>query len=366
MKRMAAVLFFLAFFLYNGNACADASAAIVIEESTGRILYASNENERLPMASTTKIMTALVALENSELDEVVTASENAFGVPGTSIYLEKGESLTLEQMLYGLMLASGNDAAVAIAEHVGGSVDGFCAMMNARAAALGCLDTHFVTPHGLPSDNHYTTAKDLVWIAREALKIPIFRKIVSTQRATLPWANHTYDRVLNNKNKLLSTYPGAIGVKTGYTKAAGRCLVFAAERNDMTLIGVVLNCPDWFVQSQALLDVAFADYKVHTALESGEAVRDILVLNGTLNRVTLEAGASLASPIAQSEDPEIVFTWPESIEAGFDKGAILGSAALVIDGQEICSVPLIAAEAVPRRSFHDGISRTIRNWCIAP
>ena len=148
MKRFAAVLFFFIAFLYNGYARADAAAAVVLEAQTGRVLYAVNETQTLPMASTTKIMTALVALENADLSDIVTTGDNAYGVPGTSIYLQKGEQLTLEQMLYGLMLASGNDAAVAIAEHVGGSVSGFCDMMNARARQIGCENTHFVTPHG--------------------------------------------------------------------------------------------------------------------------------------------------------------------------------------------------------------------------
>ena len=230
MKRIVAALFFFTVFLYNGAAKAEPAAAAVIEAETGRVLYAVNENVQLPMASTTKVMTALVAIENGQLSDLVTAGENAYGVPGTSIYLEKGESLTLEQLIYGLMLASGNDAAVAIAEHVGGSVGGFCALMNARAASLGCVNTHFVTPHGLPAADHYTTALDLCRIAQAAMEQPFFRRVVSTQRATIPWKNHPGDRVLNNKNRLLSTYPGALGIKTGYTKAAGRCLVFAAER----------------------------------------------------------------------------------------------------------------------------------------
>ena len=222
MKRFAAVLFFFIAFLYNGYARADAAAAVVLEAQTGRVLYAVNEMQTLPMASTTKIMTALVALENADLSDIVTTGDNAYGVPGTSIYLQKGEQLTLEQMLYGLMLASGNDAAVAIAEHVGGSVSGFCDMMNARARQIGCENTHFVTPHGLPAQQHYTTAYDLALIAREAMKNADFRRIVSTQRATLPWQGHDYDRVLTNKNRLLSAYPGALGIKTGYTRSGQR------------------------------------------------------------------------------------------------------------------------------------------------
>ena len=364
MKRIVGVLFFFAVFLYNVPAAADPAAAAMIEEKTGRVLYAFHEEQELPMASTTKIMTALLAIENCELQETVTTGENAFGVPGTSIYLEKGETLTLEQILYGLMLASGNDAAVAIAEHVGGSIAGFCDMMNSRAAALGCLHTHYATPHGLPAADHYTSALDLCRIAREAMRLPFFRQVVSTQRATIPWESHDYDRVLNNKNKLLSTYPGAIGVKTGYTKAAGRCLVFAAERDGMTVIGSVLNCPDWFDASARLLDQAFEEYRMYEALRKGEIVHWLPVSNGTEDGVELLAAESLSAPLLSDETAEIGFRWPQVQAAGFDKGDRLGTAFLTVNGEELCSVPLIAAQGVPERSFRFGLERTGSQWLL--
>ena len=364
MKRIAGLLFFLGVFLYNVPAAAEPAAAAVIEEKTGRVLYALNEEQELPMASTTKIMTALLAIENCDLQEAVTAGENAFGVPGTSIYLEKGETLTLEQMLYGLMLASGNDAAVAIAEHVGGSMEAFCEMMNLRAAELGCLHTHYATPHGLPADDHYTSALDLCRIARQAMTMPFFRQVVSTQRATIPWENHAYERVLNNKNKLLSTYPGAIGVKTGYTKAAGRCLVFAAERDGMTVIGSVLNCPDWFDQSARLLDQAFAEYDRYEALRAGEIVHWLPVSGGTEEGVELITAEALAAPLRAGESAEIGFRWPQIQAAGFEKGDRLGTAFLTVNGEELCSVPLIAAQSVPERSFRYGLGRTGAEWLL--
>ena len=175
--------------LLNGHARAQeeklietsAKAAVLIEKNTGRVLYRCNEETALPMASTTKVMTALLALEEGQLDDVVTVSRNAFGVPGTSIYLSEGEKLTLRDLLYGLMLASGNDAAVAIAEHIGGSVDAFCRRMTERAAELGCQNTVFLSPNGLPTPGHHTTAYDLALIAREAMNHPEFREIVSTR-----------------------------------------------------------------------------------------------------------------------------------------------------------------------------------------
>ena len=196
-KRWAAGLFIALIFMYNhGGGLAQgetsAKAACVMEMETGRVLLEYNARARLPMASTTKVMTALLAIENGDLSSEVTCSSNAFGVPGTSIYLAEGETLTLEQMLYGLMLASGNDAAVAIAEHIGGSVPQFVRMMNARAAELGAAGTHFSNPNGLPDDTHVTTAYDLARIARAAMGNEAFRRIVSTRSAQIPWAGRTW------------------------------------------------------------------------------------------------------------------------------------------------------------------------------
>lgn len=365
MKRFAAVLFFFAAFLYNGIAHADAAAAAVIEAETGRVLYALNETQRLPMASTTKIMTALLALENASLDDMVTAGENAFGVPGTSIYLQKGETLTMEQMLYGLMLASGNDAAVAIAEHVAGSVDAFCDMMNAHAQLLGCQNTHFVTPHGLPAEQHYTTAYDLALIAREAMDNADFRRIVSTQRATIPWQGHDYDRVLTNKNRLLSTYAGALGIKTGYTRAAGRCLAFAAERDGMTLIGVVLNCPDWFDQSAALLDQTFEKYEMYQALDAGEIVADLAVSNGVVDTVRVVLRKRLAAPVQKGVIPNIRLTLPDSLQAGFDADVPVGAAELLDGNETIATVLLYPQQAVAEHTFLTGIRQALDNWLVA-
>lgn len=362
MKRIASALFFLTLLLYNSSACADAAASIVIEASTGRVLHAFNADTQLPMASTTKIMTALLALENCSLNEMVTAGEHAFGVPGTSIYLEKGETLTMEQMLYGLMLASGNDAAVAIAEHISGTVEEFCVLMNARAKELGCVNTHYVTPHGLPAANHYTTARELAIIAQMAMQNEVFRTIVSTQRAAIPWVSRGYDRVLNNKNRLLSTYDGALGIKTGYTKAAGRCLVFAAERDGMTLIGVVLNSPDWFNASAALLDNAFERYEMKLAYQAGEYIADVEVTDGVLDSVAVVAENAVAAPVLKNEEPSIVVTLPQSLPAGFEAGEIIGVAELVLSDETLVSVPLVTAYGVERRTFLGEFRRQFENW----
>ena len=367
MKRIVAGLFFAALLLYNGHARAETAArsAILIEMETGRVLYAQNAREPLPMASTTKIMTALLAIEKGDLNAIVTAGPNAFGVPGTSIYLSEGEQLTLEQMLYGLMLASGNDAAVAIAEHIGGTAEDFCRMMTERAAELGCKDTVFLTPHGLPAEGHHTTARDLALIAREAMKNPQFRQIVSTQRASIPWPGRDYDRVLTNKNKLLSAYPGALGVKTGYTKAAGRCLVFAAERDGMTLLGVVLNCPDWFQEAAALLDLGFQEWQMVTILNAGEAVRSLPVINGVRDSVTVVTAADVAAPVRVDAWPDLIIDLPDSLPSGIVLGQQVGSVSLLDGGETLITVPLIAAEAVPERAFRFSLERLLNAWPVA-
>ena len=339
-----------------------AKAAVLLEEKTGKVLYAQNETLPLPMASTTKVMTALLAMEYGHMEEVVTTSRNAFGVPGTSIYLSQGEKLTLEQMVYGLMLASGNDAAVAIAEHIGGSVDKFCTMMTERAAELGCQNTVFKTPHGLPNSIHHTTAYDLALIAREAMRYPLFRKIVSTQRGTIPWEGREYNRILNNKNRLLSTYQGATGIKTGYTKAAGRCLVFGAERNGLEVVGVVLNCPGWFDEAAKIMDFGFANYRYVVMLGDGEQVRSLPVTDGTVPEVVIRLQGDLAAPVGLEEWPQMEFDLPESIKAGIEAGQAVGTARLTLNGKVLVERPLIAANEVMPRTFRYGIRKVIEQW----
>lgn len=361
----ACVLFSLLFFSPVAAQAEGARASILIEAKTGRVLYESNAHEALPMASTTKVMTALLALERGNLDDMVTAGPNAFGVPGTSIYLSLGERLTLRDMLYGLMLASGNDAAVAIAEHIGGTVPDFCRMMTERAEEIGCENTVFTTPHGLPADGHHTTAWDLALIAREAMQNPVFREIVSTQRATLPWSGHEYSRVLNNKNKLLSAYAGAMGVKTGYTKAAGRCLVFAAERNGLELIGVVLNCPDWFDEAAAILDRGFENWQMAQVLSAGESVREIPVTGGVQASVRAVAQSDAAVPVAWDAWPDLFIDLPESLAAPVKAGQVIGAARMVDQGETLLTVPLLSAENVPERSFRYGGERILALWPLA-
>ena len=237
-----------------------AKACVVMERNSGRVLYEKNPHEQLPMASTTKIITALTVLNNCNLDEVVTVPAKACGIEGSSIYLRQGEKLTVKELLYGLMLRSGNDCAIALALHVGGSIEGFAQMMNKTAADLGCQNSNFVNPHGLHDANHYTSASDLATITCQALKNEQFAEIVSTKSVKIANDGYDYPRVLVNKNKLLANFCDADGVKTGFTKKAGRCFVGSATRNGMQVVVVVLNCGPMFEETAKMLDVAFANY----------------------------------------------------------------------------------------------------------
>ena len=341
-----------------------AKAAVLIEQNTGAVLYGYNEDLPLPMASTTKVMTALLAIEQGHLDDVVTTSQNAFGVPGTSIYLEQGEQLTLEEMIYGLMLASGNDAAVAIAEHIGGSVEKFCQMMTDRARELGCKDTVFYTPHGLPNDKHHTTAHDLALIARQAMTYPFFRQVVSTQRATIPWRSRAYDRVLTNKNKLLANYPGATGIKTGYTKAAGRCLVFGAQREGLSVIGVVLNCPDWFNAAAGIMDAGFEKYEYVSLFQDGETIRALPVLEGEKGSVNAVIKGDLGAPMEKGLWPQVEIELPDFVDAGVLAGQELGVVKMTYNGKVLAEQTLAADKSVPRITFRTYLGQLASQWLL--
>ena len=238
------------------RASASAGAEIAMELTTRTVLTESNADKRMPMASTTKIMTAIIIAEDCNLDEEITVPDAAVGVEGSSIYLKKDERIDVRDLLYGLMLRSGNDSAVALAIHHSGSVENFVTVMNERAKRIGADNTNFKNPSGLPDDEHYTTARDLCNIACYAMNNEIFREVVSSKSHVGKF------RSFENKNKMLYRYEGANGVKTGYTLKAGRCLVSSAERDGMDVVTVVLNCYDMYERSSAILDQCFYAYKL--------------------------------------------------------------------------------------------------------
>lgn len=256
-----------------------AQAAALIDVTSGRLLYSSHGDDELRIASLTKIMTAIVAIEHGQLDKPVKVSKNAFGKEGSSIYLKLGEQMTLENMLYGLMLRSGNDAATAIAEQVGGSEEGFVYLMNEEARHLGLNHSHFMNPHGLDVDGHYSSANDLAQLTAYAMHNAVFKEIVKTPTKKAPNPNESWDYKWDNKNKMLRLYDGADGVKTGYTKKAFRCLVSSATRNGQQLVAVTLNDGDDWNDHGKMLDYGFEYYPLKQLTEKGQNVKgyDLIV-----------------------------------------------------------------------------------------
>ena len=289
MKRVFSlilVVFFILSVTKNVNALSvSAECACIIDMSTGRVIYEKNAHKQHTMASTTKIMTALIALENSKLDDVVTVSKTAAGKEGTSLYLKAGQKASMEDLLYGLMLQSGNDAAVAIAEGVSGSVEEFAKLMTERAHSIGAKNSSFKNPNGLDEEGHYTTAYDLALITKEAMKNEKFSEIVSTKSKTILEGTQT----VSNHNKMLRNYDGCIGVKTGFTKKSGRCLVSAAKRNGVGIITVTLNAPDDWRDHTNMLDYGFSTTEYFPVILSGMTINTITVKDGTSKTVEVTA-----------------------------------------------------------------------------
>ncbi len=301
-----------------------AECACVIDMSTGRVIYEKNMHKTHTMASTTKIMTALIALENSNLTDVVTVSNNAAGEEGTSLYLKVNQKATMEDLLYGLMLQSGNDAAIAIAEGVAGSVEKFATMMTERAKKLGAQSTSFKNPNGLDEEGHYTTAYDLALITHEAMKNENFAKIVSTKSKQILDGTQT----VSNHNKMLRQYDGCIGVKTGFTKKSGRCLVTAAERGGVSVIAVTLNAPNDWNDHTNMLDYAFSVTDYFPVILSGMTVNTVTVKNGSSNTVELTAKEDFY--ISENKDDKfknitVKCDIPKEVTAPVKKGDKMGT-----------------------------------------
>lgn len=339
----------------------DAAAALVMEAGSGRVLYSKNPTAKRSIASTTKIMTAIIALENGDPEDIVTVSSKAAGTAGSSINLGAGQKFTLMELLYGMLMNSGNDAAVAIAEHIGGSVEAFAGMMNSKARELGADDTVFVTPHGLDAEGQYSTAHDLAIITRYALKNPVFAKIVSTNISSIP------GRQLYNTNELLEIYPGADGVKTGYTGKAGRCLVASATRDGMRIISVVLGSPTRYKRaeaSKAILDYSFENYTMNRLIDAGSIYKKIPVHKGVAATVTVKAFDTVEIPLRQDELERLetrVFL-PQSLEAPVYAGTDTGSIEYLIDGEVVGQTMLTVWGNVRRKTYFDYLGSIIDSW----
>ncbi len=336
-----------------------AKSAVLMEAETGRILYEKNANTRMPMASTTKIMTALLALESGDINARVTVSQNAASQEGSSMYLKSGETLSLGQLVEGLMLASGNDAAVAIAEHLAGSVDAFAEKMTARAKTMGCQNTHFKNPNGLPDAEHFTTATELAEITRQALRNEEFCRIVSQKTANVG------GRVLSNHNKLLSMYEGAIGVKTGFTKASGRTLVSAAERAGVRLVAVTLSAPDDWNDHIKMLDEGFSKVEKKTILQKGDWAGEISVLDAEKEKINTKYESDFAWPVLETDTTEIKMQVKKEVNAPVLQEENVGVAEVFINGEKAGEVDILASESAEKKpvpTFWDRLWFVVEMW----
>ncbi|KXG43357.1 serine hydrolase [Tepidibacillus infernus] len=334
-----------------------AQGAALIDVKSGRILFEKNGDQKMRIASLTKIMTAIVAIENGNLEDMVTTSDNAYGTEGSSIYLKRGEQLTLEDMLYGLMLRSGNDAAVAIAEHIGGSVEGFAFLMNEKAKILGMNHTHFVNPHGLDDKEHYSTPKDMAILTAYALKNSTFKKIVRTKVKTAPLADESWDRQWINKNKLLHMYQWADGVKTGYTKIAKRCLASSATKNGFQLASITLNASDDWNDSMQMLEYGFNNYSPYE-ITKGTYAGYVKVNKNQV--VHLETAHDFFYLLKEDEKQRLRKKVNIQYVNTFVSEQIVGNIQLYLDNQYIGSIPVKIRKE--KESWKENILSVFNRW----
>lgn len=341
MKTLLAVM--LAFTFSVPCVKTEAKSYAVIERSSGRILYQMNGQAKMPMASTTKVMTALLVIENLDLDKTYTVPDEAVGIEGSSIYLKKGEELTGRELLYGLMLASGNDSAYALAILTGGSTENFVSQMNRRAEDMNLNSTHFADPCGLASNNHYTSAIDLSHLCAYAMENEIFREIVGTKNKQI-----SGNRYLYNKNRILGGFLGGNGIKTGYTTASGRCLCASAERNGMELICVVLNDRNWFSDCENLMEQGFREYTFTQIAKKGEKAGNINIYGGKEEKCDIIYKNDVFYPLKANER-----IMGESrgfnLSAPINIGDVGGVSDFYLSGEKIASVDLVCEKSIEKK-----------------
>lgn len=337
-----------------------AVSAVLIEAETGTVLYQKNAGERRAMASTTKIMTALLTIEAGDLDREFTVDPLAIRVEGTSMGLQEGDRVSRRDLLYGILLPSGNDAANAAAVSVSGSIPEFVKLMNSKAQELGLSDTHFVTPSGLDADGHYTTALDLARLTAYAMKEETFCEIVACRSAEVEFGNPPYKRTLYNSNKMLARYDGAIGVKTGFTDNARRCLVSAAERDGVTLIAVTLNAGDDWNDHTKMLDYGFTQVKAYP-LELGCDTRVSVAGTGKSVGVYSHEETLALTPQKRTRITRRVML-PAFVYGTVDKGDKLGEIQFFLDGELVKTCPLYADSTVTVPKEELSLFRRILEW----
>lgn len=371
------VIFLCAILLMQQNVYSDeiklpdveALGAIIIDANTSRVLWGRNEHTPLANASTTKIMTAIVALENGNLNDIVRVSSNAAATPEVKMYLKTGEEIKLEYLIYALMLQSSNDAAVAIAEHIAGDVKTFCNMMTQRAKELGAKNTVFETPNGLDKGEHHSTAYDMALIAKHALSIKKFVEISNTPAIRAESNVKPYDIV--NKNRLLREFEGANGVKTGFTGKAGHCFVGAAKRDNMQLITVVLGS-GWgnkgkeqkWIDTKQLLNYGFNNYKYEVLVEKGKKAGSITVDRSKTEEIEVNFKDGCILPINKEEKDKvnIAVEVPTVLRAPVEANQEIGVAKVYLDKDLFAEIPILTKEGAERHDLKTSLERVINNW----
>jgi len=344
----------------------EATAAILMDAETGRVLWGKNHNQPMSMASTTKIMTAILAIESGKMDETVTVSKRAADAPKVKMNLSAGEKIRLGDLMLALMLESSNDAAVAIAEHLGGTVEDFCAAMTQKAKSLGANNTIFETPSGLDAGNHHSTAYDLAIITRYALDLPGFITLTNTQSASFESDKRNY--AMNNKNRLLREFPGANGVKTGFTGKAGHCFVGAAKQNDMQLISVVL-ASGWgdkgreqkWRDTKEVLIYGFENFQYETIIIAETQAGEMPITRSRSQSVDFIFSEGVKIPLNPEEKGAVSVELfiPESIQAPVESGQVMGSARVYINQDLYCEVVLTSTEAATRHDFKTSLEKVV-------
>lgn len=340
--------------------------AMCVIDEMGQVLFEYNKDIKLAMASTTKIVTAIVAIENIvDFDKVVVVADEAIGIEGTSIYLRKNEEMSIRNLLYGLILASGNDAAMALAYAVAGSEEGFVDLMNNFANKLNLVNTKFKNPHGLDADGHYTSAYDLAVITNYALNNEIFKDIVSTKTKVLNEGEPNV-RYLRNKNKLLFTQNGCVGVKTGFTDNAGRCLVNACERNGFRTVSVVLNCGPMFEECDKLTELAYQNYELKTFIEPYSYVGEVDVVNGSkvkTNVVTIK-GFNKIIKKSELDNYRVEYDIPDFVEAPINANSKVGEVKVYYGDEVIYQDLLYSTNEIENINLKSKLDNIIQNWFI--
>ena len=372
MRKIIIVLIFVLCFNCNAycneNIEVAAQGAVLMDFESGRVLWGKNEDSPLAMASTTKIMTAILALEKCDLTEIVTASSRAAAAPQVKMGVINGEKHQLIDLMYALMLQSSNDAAVAIAEHVGETVENFCDMMTKKAAELGCKDTVFETPNGLDYGNHHSTAYDMALITRYALNNQKFIEIINTREVNIPVNGGDY---VANKNRLLNEYDGAIGVKTGFTGKAGQCFVGAAKRGDTTLISVVL-ASGWgaegkekkWIDTKKILDYGFKNFKKFEVLKGGTASKKIPVIVSKTEYISTVFNDDVILPLSEEEKNKIKIKYclPNELEAPVEINQNIGYAEIFVDDKLCAKVDIITVSSAERNDLKNSFKKIFNGW----